>query len=58
MKRPKKKKKTSDSPGNTILRRKPRLVREASTGLIITQAPPNRAKITSQTVRAILEDFP
>jgi AbrB family looped-hinge helix DNA binding protein len=37
---------------------KPRLVRDVTTGLMVTQAPKHGATITSQAVRAILADFP
>jgi len=35
-----------------------RLVRDPSTGLMITRGPANGAIITSEDVRAILADFP
>lgn len=37
---------------------RPRLVRDASTGLTVTQGPADRPVVSNQDVRAILADFP
>lgn len=42
----------------TPSRGKPQLVRDAVTGLTITQSPPGSLVITNENVRALLADFP
>jgi AbrB family looped-hinge helix DNA binding protein len=37
---------------------KPRLFRDATTGLTVTQGPANATPVTSEQVRAALADFP
>jgi bifunctional DNA-binding transcriptional regulator/antitoxin component of YhaV-PrlF toxin-antitoxin module len=42
----------------TVLKGKPRLVRDRTTGLTITQSPAGRPAVTSEQVHAALADFP